>query len=260
MRGTGGSVLHHRQFWEYQGQQSSGGNPDNWQLQLDFLSNLVDLFTIGPDATKVGAVVFSESVDLAFTLDTYTDAQSVKNAINGLAYLGETTNTPEGLKVTREQCFNQLNGDRIGVLNLAIFISDGVPWPSYRRNPALQEAEALKSSGASVIAIGVTNVIDRDLLRAISSAPQIQGQNFFVATDFTVLSEIRKSVGEGTCQVVQGSKVKVYHQWQPVPILINQRMLHESLFTSQLLMTTNVYLCIYRCGVIRLSCTVFRIA
>ena len=128
---------------------------------------------------------------------------------------------------------------------MAIFISDGVPWPSYRRNPALQEAEALKSSGSSVIAIGVTNVIDRDLLRAISSPPQTQGQNFFVATNFTVLSEIRKSVGEGTCQVVQGSKVKVYHQWQPILILINQRMLHESLFTSQLSMTTNVYLCVF---------------
>ena len=185
-----------------------GGQPDNWELQLEFLSNLVDLFTIGPDATKVGTVVFSESVNLVFTLDTYTDAESVKNAINGLRYLGETTNTPEGLKVTREQCFNQANGDRPGVLNLAIFISDGVPWPSYRRNPALEEAEALKSSGASVITIGVTNVIDNNLLRAISSPPHIQGQNFFVATDFAVLSEIRKSVGEGTCQVVQGSKVK----------------------------------------------------
>ena len=89
-----------------------GGDPDNWQLQLDFLSNLVDLFTIGPDATKVGAVVFSEQVRLAFSLDTYTDAQSIKDAILGLAYLGQKTNTPEGLRVTREQCFNQGNGDQ----------------------------------------------------------------------------------------------------------------------------------------------------
>ena len=180
-----------------------GGQPDNWQLQLDFLARLVDIFTVGSDATRVGAVVFSEVVNLVFTLDTYADAQSVKNAIIGLDYLGQTTNTPEGLRVTREQCFNQGNGDRPNVQNLAIFISDGVPFPPERRDPAVREAELLQEA-ASVIAIGVTSIIDRNLLRAISSAPQIEDQNYFVATDFTVLDEIRKSVGEGTCQVVQG--------------------------------------------------------
>ena len=179
------------------------GSSDNWDLQLRFLSRLVDLFTIGPTATKVGAVVFSEQVNLVFSMDTFTDAQSIKDAILGLAYLGETTNTPEGLKVTREQCFNQGNGERPGVLNLAIFISDGVPYPADRRDPAIREAELLKGV-ATVIAIGVTDVIDRDLLRTISSSPQIENQNWFVAVDFSELDIIRRSVGEGTCQVVQG--------------------------------------------------------
>ena len=184
-----------------------GGSPDNWELQLEFLSRLIDLFTIGPDATKVGAVVFSEQVNLAFSLDTYTDAQSVKEALLRLPYLGQRTNTPEGLRVTREQCFNQENGDRPGVLNLAIFISDGVPHPADRRDPAIREAEALKNTGASVVAIGVTNIIDADLLKRISSRPQIEGQNYFTATDFAALPEIRKSVGEGTCAVVQGISI-----------------------------------------------------
>ena len=184
------------------------GNIDNWSLQLEFLSRLVDLFTIGPDATKVGAVVFSEQVRLAFSLDTYTDAQSIKDAILNLAYLGQTTNTPEGLRVTREQCFNQANGDRSNVQNLAIFISDGVPYPAERRDPAVREAEALNEV-ASVVAIGVTNVIDRELLRTISSAPRQENQNWFVAVDFSELDVIRRSVGEGTCEVVAG-KVSVY--------------------------------------------------
>ena len=180
-----------------------GGQPDNWELQLEFLSRLVDVFTIGTDATRVGAVVFSEQVNLAFALDTYTDAPSIKNAILSLAYLGQTTNTPEGLRVTREQCFNQANGDRPNVQNLAIFISDGVPFPPERRDPAIREAEALKGV-TTVIAIGVTNVIDRDLLRTISSSPQEENRNWFVAVDFSELDVIRRSVGEGTCEVVAG--------------------------------------------------------
>ena len=182
-----------------------GGSPDNWQLQLEFLSRLVDLFTIGPDATKVGVVVFSEEVRLVFSLDTYTDAQSIKDAILGLSYLGQTTNTPEGLRITREQCFNQGNGDRPNVQNLAIFISDGVPYPAERKDPAIREAESLKGV-STVIAIGVTNVIDRDLLRTISSSPQEENRNWFVALDFSELDIIRRSVGEGTCEVVAGIK------------------------------------------------------
>ena len=182
------------------------GNVDNWSLQLEFLSRLVDLFTIGPDATKVGAVIFSDQVRLAFSLDTYTDAQSIKDAILGLAYMGQTTNTPEGLRVTRNECFRQANGDRSNVQNLAIFISDGVPHPAELKDPAIREAEALKRV-TSVIAIGVTNVIDRDLLKTISSAPQQEGQNWFVAVDFSELNIIRRSVGEGTCETVIGSNI-----------------------------------------------------
>ena len=182
------------------------GNIDNWSLQLEFLSRLVDLFTIGPDATKVGAVIFSDQVRLAFSLDTYTDARSIKDAILGLAYIGQTTNTPEGLRVTREQCFNQANGDRANVQNLAIFISDGVPHPDYLRDPAIREAEALKRV-TSVIAIGISNVIDQDLLKTISSAPQQEGQNWFLALDFSELDIIRRSVGKGTCVVVTGSNI-----------------------------------------------------
>ena len=42
---------------------SPEGSFDNWEQQQQFLSELV--FTVGPDATKVGAVVFSEQVNLS---------------------------------------------------------------------------------------------------------------------------------------------------------------------------------------------------
>ena len=184
-----------------------GGVPDNWELQLEFLSRLVDLFTIGTDATRVGAVVFSEQVNLVFALDTYTSAPSIKNAILSLDYLGQTTNTPEGLRVTREQCFNQANGDRPNIQNLAIFISDGVPFPPERRDPAIVEAEALKGV-ANVVAIGITEVIDIPLLISISSAPQEENRNWFLALDFSELDIIRRSVGEGTCEVVAGIRTQ----------------------------------------------------
>lgn len=179
-----------------------GGIPDNWQLQLEFLSNLVGAFTVGPDATRVGAVVFSELARLVFSLDTYTAASAVQSAILDIDYIGQTTNTPEALILTRNQCFNPATGDRPDVVNLAIIITDGLPFPSGRRQPAIDEAQVLRDTGVTMIAIGVTNVIDEDFLREMSSPPQIPDENYFTASDFAALSAITRTVVEGTCAAV----------------------------------------------------------
>ena len=186
-----------------------GGSPDNYQLQLEFLSNLVRAFTIGPDATRVGALIFSEEVILEFTLSQYDNAEAIINAILTSPYLGSTTNTPEALRQTRTVCFNPANGDRPNVPNLAIVVTDGLPHPPERRTPALDEARVLRDTGAVVISIGITDAIDEDFLKGMSSAPQLLGQNYFTATDFNVLNEIRKTVVQGTCETIQGKLINV---------------------------------------------------
>ena len=163
------------------------------------LSGLVDFFTNGPTVTKIGAVVFSKEARLVFTLDTYTDAQFIKDAILGLDFLGRSTNIPEGLKVTREQCFNATYGDRPDVQNVAIFISDGVPFPENRRDPAISEAENLKRvATVTAIGIGVTDGIERDLLKTFSSSPQIENQNWFVAVNFVGI-ELHSKISGRDC-------------------------------------------------------------
>ena len=176
---------------------------------MQFLANLVQAFSIGPDATRVGAIIFSEQVILEFTLSQYDNSDAIVQAILTSPYLGQTTNTPEALRQTRLQCFNMANGDRPNVPNLAIVVTDGVPFPPNRRSPALDEAKALRDTGAAVISIGITDAIDEDFLKGMSSAPQLLGQNYFTATDFGVLSEIQKTVVEGTCQILEGMFVSI---------------------------------------------------
>lgn len=179
------------------------GNPDNWQLQLDFLTSLVRAFSVGQDATRVGAVVFSEQVRLVFALNTYFTAAEINQALLSIQYLGQTTNTPEALRITRTQCFSSANGDRPNVPNLAIVVTDGVPFPANRRQPALDEADQLCAL-ATVIPIGITNNIDADFLRDMACPRQVEGQNYFTATDFAVLQSIQRTVVEGTCVTLEG--------------------------------------------------------
>ena len=172
---------------------------DNWTLLRNFVARLVDLFTIASDATRVGAVVFSESARVAFPLDAYNDAQSVKNAILTLGYLGNETNTPRAFTVTRKDCFNYAKGDRPNVQNLVIFISDGRPWPTTRTEAAKAEAQALKDADALLIAVGITEYIDEDFLKSVATP----GPNYFTAADFTALAPVLKSVGERTCKIIE---------------------------------------------------------
>ncbi len=175
------------------------GSYDNWQLLLRFLAGLVDYFDVGLDDTRIGAVVFSDSASLEFPLDRHTNKDDLKDALRSITFLGQETNTPHALRVTRQECFSATRGDRPEVQNTVIIITDGVPYPPARRTPAIEEARRLQASGARIFAIGVTDVIDEQFLRALSSPPKTENVNFFTSMGFPVLNEISRVVGLGTC-------------------------------------------------------------
>ena len=175
---------------------------DNWSTQLEFLSNLIGDFTVGAEETRVGAVVFSEQSVLEFPLNRFYTVGEVQDAIKSIPYMGQTTNTPEALIKTRNECFSPLNGDRSDVTNLVIIVTDGLPFPLERRTPALDAAFALREAGVTMVAVGISDAADEDFLRAMSSPPQIEGQNFFTAIDFAELAAIRNTVVENTCRAV----------------------------------------------------------
>ena len=184
-----------------------GNDPDNWTLQLQFLASLVRAFNVGPDASQIGAIVFSDSVRLEFPLNAYTSQQDIQNAILNIGYIGQTTNTPEALIQTRTQCFNPSNGDRRDVDNLAIIVTDGLPYPDNRRQPAIEEAKRLRDTGVIMVSVGITDVIDEAFLKEMSSPPQNLGTNYFKSSTFDALESIRRTVVQETCETVEGKFV-----------------------------------------------------
>ena len=154
---------------------------------------------MGEDQTRFGAVVFSEAVRLEFPLNRFYDADRIKRQLLALRHFGQETNTPEALRVARDRCFNMANGDRPDVLNVAIVITDGVPYPFNRRQPAINEAQVLRAFGTRMIAVGITDQIDVDFLRELSSQPQEENQDYFRSADFTTLVQISRSVAEVGC-------------------------------------------------------------
>ena len=183
------------------------GRPDNYALQLDFLANVVASFPIGPDNTRVAAIVFSEQVVLEFPLNRYNSLSEVQEAIRNVPYLGQTTNTPEAFRQADLQCFSAVNGDRDDADNVIIIVTDGVPFPTTGREPALREARRLMNQGIEISAVGITESVDENFLRGISS-----GDNYFKVTDFEELGSEREQISRGVCQMTERGKHCVYQE------------------------------------------------
>ena len=182
----------------------SDGSYDNWELMLQFVSQVVGRFDVGLDKTRIGAVVFSEDARLEFGLDTFDNAGDMMNAVKAINYIGMTTNTPLALETIKNQCFGGA-GDRPDARNLLLTVTDGIPFPPDRFDPAVAMAQELRDSGISTLAVGITDMIDEDFLKELSgkrgtqSGSQVKDYDYYTAPDFQSLTPLLNQIATGSC-------------------------------------------------------------
>ena len=172
---------------------------DNYEIQLQFLADLVTEIDVGQSKARIGAVLFSEQVVLQIRLNDFNNVNEIREAIFGMPYLGGGTNSPEALRVTRTECFSFNNGNRPAASNVAILVTDGVPYPPERREHTILEAAQLKNSGVRLIVVGISRSADRELITTLSSPPQQEGVNFFSVAYFPYLDDIISDVMMSIC-------------------------------------------------------------
>ena len=174
------------------------GSYDNWNLILNFILNIITYFSIDFDETRVAAVTFGTNGLVRFYLRDHGDRDSLRRAITAIPEGIGRTNTYGGLNVMRRLVFTEENGDRPDVPNVAIVLTDGVS--TINRELTISEAEAARAAGIRIFSIGVTNDINEDEIRAISSLPQELGRNYWKTPDFLSLNTILKSLQRETCE------------------------------------------------------------
>ena len=171
------------------------GSFDNWQLLLQFVGLVID--RLPRSGTKVGAVVFSDRGELVFGLDQYPNLQDARDAVLRIQYPGANTNTSGGIYRARVDLFDVVRGDRPNVPNLAIIITDGKS--TFDSDKTIPYAEELRAQGTENVVIGVTNSVDENELRLISSLPQEVNKNYFTSPDFQELENIITGLLESAC-------------------------------------------------------------
>ena len=77
--------------------------------------------------------------------------------ISNMAYPGGHTNATGGLRLARTKIFNEANGDRSKVQNVAILLTDDIP--TRELDQLLAEVQRTKDSSIRVVAIGITDAV-----------------------------------------------------------------------------------------------------
>lgn|SRR6218665_590342 len=173
------------------------GSWNNWVLIKQFIVQMIRTTNVSYDGTHIGLLTFGNIAVQRFLLNAYTDVDSVINAVNALPSGQGETNLQAGLNMLRTVYFNPNNGARPDVPHIAIVLTDGQA--NIQPANTIPEAQACQQAGIIIFSIGVTDQINEQQLKAVSSPPQIKGENYWTTPDFTQLNTVLQSVTNATC-------------------------------------------------------------
>ena len=185
---------------------SSGSiGADNWLKVLNFTQEVARSFTIGEDKVRIGVGYFGNNGKVGFHLNQYDNEEDVLAAIAEIPWKNQNTNTASGLRVMHSEMFTEENGDRAGVMNIGILLSDGQATREVNRT--IPEAILARESGITIFGIAIGDDVDPEELRNIASVPSEQFT--FNVTGFDALDHIRGQVSEAACIVASGTIIVI---------------------------------------------------
>ncbi|KAK7116181.1 cartilage matrix protein-like [Littorina saxatilis] len=164
-----------------------------FESQVTFVSQLLNVFDLGPDRTRVGVGSYSDDVHNIVSFTDDQNVHSVKKALQRSPYLTGSTQTGKAIHYVRTQGFSKA---RQNVAHVIIILTDG---QSANTTHTLQEAQKARDQGIYVFAVGIGSQTDVDELMEIASDPD---ENFmFYVDDFGGLKNIQELLAIKACDV-----------------------------------------------------------
>lgn len=160
---------------------------------LRFVSDVIELFDLGTNRTRVGIVVFSDGIHPIIHINNEFSRVELKRRIMEAPFLKGGTCTGSAIQFVRQQGFSREHMRR-NVAHVAIVLTDG---QSAQTSKTIAEAKRAHREGIYLFAIGIGDQIDRHELKAIASEPT---EDFMFEMDnFDVLPSIKTILAIETC-------------------------------------------------------------
>ncbi|OWF36148.1 Collagen alpha-5(VI) chain [Mizuhopecten yessoensis] len=174
---------------------SEGAN--NFQLQKQFVSSVVNDFGISTTDTQVGLVTFSTSAAVDIYFNQYTNKASLLHAIQQVPYRNGETRTDLGLHTVERTIFHPTHhhpGPRPGSKRFVIVLTDG---RSNEEDLTERAAVSLKRHVDEVFAIGIGHSVDKVELNNIATDDH---QHVFTAANFHDLQALKGNIVKEICE------------------------------------------------------------
>ena len=107
---------------------------------------------IGSELARISVIAYADTPDICFYLDSYTSKRGVLNALVA-KFSGGRTGTESAIRTMYEDVFTASRGDRSGVQNYAIVVSDGGSNIDNQRT--LPEALNAKQRGITMYSVAI---------------------------------------------------------------------------------------------------------
>ena len=127
---------------------------EDFRLIREFIVQLLsDIGNHGEDRVRVALLTYSSRVTIQFNLDDFRTLDDTTAAIRAISRQTGSTNTADALLRMRTAVFSEMQGDRPGVPNVAIVMTDGVSNLNAERT--VTEALRCKAAGILIFSLGM---------------------------------------------------------------------------------------------------------
>ncbi|XP_076448680.1 matrilin-1-like [Babylonia areolata] len=145
---------------------STSLRPQQFDMVKQFLTEVVQGMVVSPDHIRLGLVRFSSQVDVIAYLNQSTSTERALTFIRNMAYKQGGTNTDRALRVTRLSVLTREGGERAGVADVVVVVTDGRSW--FPRRTA-REAQLLRDRHVEIIVLGIGENLLMSELRSMTS-------------------------------------------------------------------------------------------
>ena len=155
---------------------------------INFTIKNIDAFELGNDRIRVGALVYSNTISSNGYFNLTTDRTDIETQIMSFVQPKQGTRTDLAIKKLGEIL---QNGDtKVGVV-----ITDG---ESLNSAQTIIEAEKLRNTGVTMVAVGIGWLVNKVELRGIAGSNSLAKTiSFSDLTSVTTLEEINKLLCQG---------------------------------------------------------------
>ena len=146
---------------------SSSSTQQEFKLSKMFIKSVINSLDIDETSTRVSLIEYSDRATLEFPLNKYYDQGDVKDAVDNVrASGGQGTVTDQALQLAVNQVFTRTGGDRPGVPNAIILVTDGKSTGSV---PLSRTVKPLRETGTDVYVISVGPATDKQELQSMTT-------------------------------------------------------------------------------------------